>query len=505
MKRASYFTSILILLAIFVVVAAISEKFFFRLDLTEGGQYSLSTATKDILKNLESPVTVSAYFTEDLAPDLAKVKNNFQDLLTEYNSLSGGKVVFEFLNPNENPEIENEALQSGIQPVLLNIREKDEVKQQRVFLGAVINMNNEKEVVPFIDPNGSIEYTLSTAIKKLSITNKPKIGFVQGQGEPPINAYPQVLEELAVLYDVRPVFLADTVRDMYTYKALVLAASKDTFNLGQLNVLDNYLSSGGKLFVAINHVEGNLQTAQGMVNQTGLAAWLKEKGIVVEDSFVVDANCGTVGVSQQTNFGTMTSQVRFPYMPAISNFADHPAVKGLEQVVLPFVSPIRYMGDTAKTLTPLAYSSDQSGKLAAPLFFDINKKWTKLDFNAGKQVIAGILSGNINGNKQAKIAIVSNGDFAFNGTGQRPRMQAEDNINLMVNIIDWLSDDTGLIELRSKTITSRPIKQMSDGERATLKWLNFLLPLILVLIYGLVRMQFRRNQRIKRMQQGYVK
>jgi ABC-type uncharacterized transport system involved in gliding motility auxiliary subunit len=105
----------------------------------------------------------------------------------------------------------------------------------------------------------------------------------------------------------------------------------------------------------------------------------------------------------------------------------------------------------------------------------------------------------------SKIALVTNGDFAYNGTGQRPRMQQEDNISFMVNIIDWLSDDTGLIELRTKTITSRPIDVMSDSKKMMLKWLNFLLPLLLVIIYGLIRMQINRNKRIKRMQEAYVK
>jgi ABC-type uncharacterized transport system involved in gliding motility auxiliary subunit len=136
--------------------------------------------------------------------------------------------------------------------------------------------------------------------------------------------------------------------------------------------------------------------------------------------------------------------------------------------------------------------------------FDINKKWTQSDFTAGSQVIAGVLEGADN-NGLSKIALVTNGNFAYNGTGQRPRMQQEDNISFMVNIIDWLSDDTGLIELRTKTITSRPIDVMSDSKKMMLKWLNFLLPLILVIIYGLIRMQINRNKRIKRMQEAYVK
>ncbi|MCB2208992.1 MAG: Gldg family protein [Bacteroidetes bacterium] len=504
MKKSSYYSTILLLLAIFIVVAAISERYFFRADLTEGGQYSLSKATKNILKNLDQPVTVSAYFTKDLAPDLAKVKRNFQDMLMEYSSLSGGKVVYKFENPNENEETENEALSAGIRPVLFNAREKDEITQQKVFMGAVIRLGNEKEVLPFIDPNSSIEYSLSTSIKKLSVTDKPKIGFVQGQGEPSKNEYQQVMSELEVLYNVEDVYLTDTMDYIRNYQALVIAAPKDTFNVPQLQILDHYLGKGGRLFIALNHVQGDLQTLRGSVQKNGLSDWLAAKGLQIDDSFVTDANCGTVGVSQRTNFGTMTSQVKFPFIPIITQFEDHAATKGLEQLVMAFCSPMNYVGDTTAIFTPLAMTSENSGVQNTPVMFDINKKWTQSDFTAGSQVVAGVLEG-ANNNGLSKIALVTNGDFAYNGTGQRPRMQQEDNISFMVNIIDWLSDDTGLIELRTKTITSRPIDVMTDGTKLILKWLNFLLPLILVIIYGLIRMQINRNKRIKRMQEGYVK
>jgi ABC-type uncharacterized transport system involved in gliding motility auxiliary subunit len=240
------------------------------------------------------------------------------------------------------------------------------------------------------------------------------------------------------------------------------------------------------------------------VQKNGLSDWLAAKGLQIDDSFVTDANCGTVGVSQRTNFGTMTSQVKFPFIPIITQFRDHAATKGLEQLVMAFCSPVNYVGDTTAKFTPLALTSENSGIQNVPVMFDINKKWTQSDFTAGNQVVAGVLEG-ANNNDLSKIALVTNGDFAYNGSGQRPRMQQEDNISFMANVIDWLSDDTGLIELRTKTITSRPIDTMSDGKKLTLKWLNFLLPLILVIIYGLIRMQINRIKRIKRMQEAYVK
>jgi len=74
----------------------------------------------------------------------------------------------------------------------------------------------------------------------------------------------------------------------------------------------------------------------------------------------------------------------------------------------------------------------------------------------------------------------------------------------MVNSIDWLSDDTGLIDLRTKGITSRPLDQLEDGQKMLLKWVNFLLPILLIIIYGIVRMQRTRNRRVKRMEEGYI-
>ena len=97
--------------------------------------------------------------------------------------------------------------------------------------------------------------------------------------------------------------------------------------------------------------------------------------------------------------------------------------------------------------------------------------------------------------------VIADGDFPVN-TGGQQQIQP-DNISLMVNSIDWLSDDTGLISLRTKGVSSRPIKQMEDSTRGVLKWLNFLLPIILVLIYGFIRYQYRRNQRVARMEANY--
>ena len=100
------------------------------------------------------------------------------------------------------------------------------------------------------------------------------------------------------------------------------------------------------------------------------------------------------------------------------------------------------------------------------------------------------------------MVLVSDGDFAVGSPGGGNQLP-KDNVSLLVNAIDWLSDDTGLIDLRTKGATSRPIKELQDGTKALLKWMNFLAPILLIIIYGVIRIQINRNKRIKRMEVSY--
>ena len=124
------------------------------------------------------------------------------------------------------------------------------------------------------------------------------------------------------------------------------------------------------------------------------------------------------------------------------------------------------------------------------------------DFPMSGIVVAAIVEGAFNSNTRSRMVVVSDGDFAVGG-GQRGMQLPPDNVSLMVNSIDWLADDTGLIELRTKGVTSRPIKEMEDGKKTIIKWLNFLLPIILIIVYGLIRIQVNRNKRVKRMEVSY--
>ncbi len=484
---------------IIVLVNILANRFYLRLDFTEDKRYTLSNTTKDLLENLEDPVTVTAFFSEGLPPNIDVVRRRFKELLTEYAARSGGKVVYEFINPNKDEESEQQAAQNGISPVMINVREKDQAVQKKAFLGAVIRYGEEDEVIPFVQPGSAMEYTLSSSIKKLTVDEKNLIGIVQGHGEPSVSSLQQAVEAINVLNEAEAVHLTDSTY-LPKYKALIIMAPTDSIPAEHLLMLDDYLAGGGNIIAGVNRVDGDLNQGMGLEVTTGLETWLAGKGIEVENSFIIDANCGAVSVVQQQGMFSFTSQVEFPYLPVFNTFNEHPVTEGLETVVMQFASPVSFTGDTTLNFTPLLFSSETSGTRSLPLWFDIEHKWGSADFPLENIVAAAVLEGKISGTNDAKLVVFGDGDFPVN---QGQQQISPDNVNLLVNAVDWLSDDTGLIELRTRGVTSRMLKQIEDCKKNFLKWLNLTLPVLLIIIYGLYRIQKNRVIREKRRSEGY--
>lgn len=493
--------SLAFVIGIIVLINFISDKFFVRLDFTEDQRYSLSDATLNILENLNNPVTVTAYFSEDLPPDIAKVRRDFRDLLVEYSNRSGGDVVYEFLNPNEDEQKEMEAQQNGISPIMINVREKDQMKQQRAYLGAVVQMGENKEVIPFIKPGAAMEYELSTSIKKISIDTKPKLALIQGHGEPALNELAQASQQLSIMYDVEPYTITDTTTIPSSYKALLIVAPKDTIPESHISQINDFINNGGRILLALNRVEGDLQNARGKEVYTGLEDWLSEKGIQIENNFLIDINCSNIMVRQQQAGFTFNTPIQFPYLPIITNFTEHPITEGLEQVLLPFASPLSINPqDTSAVITPLAFSSERSGTQPSTTFFNISKEWRQSDFSLSSQPVAATYE-----KANERMVVFGDGDFIVNGSGQNQQRLNEDNVNLFVNAVDWLADDTGLIQLRTKGVTGRPIDPtLEDGTKTLLKYINFLLPIIAIIIYGVFRFQVKNKIKNKLMNADYA-
>lgn len=490
-------TSLLLVTAIIIIVNLLSSNYSLRWDVTKDKQYTLSEATKNIIGNLEDPVTVKAYFTEDLPQQLMKGRQDLQDMLIEFGARSGNMVNYEFINP-DSPELEQEAIQNGISPILINVREKDEAVQKKAIMGAIISSGDKQEIIPLIQPGAALEYMLTTSIKKTSPIDKPTIGYITGHREPNLgDQLAMVNESLSVLYTMESVDLGFHEEINPNIKTMLWVNPQDSIPPTQFDKLDRYLEKGGNLCLAFNTVEGNFQTVQGIEVKNGIKEWLQTKGFTIQSDFVVDARCGNISVQQKQGYMTFNTAVNFHYFPMINSFEEHPITKGIDQVIFQFASALNYAGNA--TFTPIVKTSELSNVMPAPVFFNIEKKWSKQDFPMQHQTLGGVLEqADANG---SKLVIFTDGDFP---TGNQGQGQNADNVSLLVNSVDWLSDDTGLIDLRTKGVASRPIRDLEDGEKTRMKWMNFTLPILFVIGYGLFRTQRNRLRRRNRQLERYV-
>ena len=236
-KRKNIIYSSLVVAGLLIILNFIASVFFLRADFTEDKRYTLDRSTKRILREVEKPIIMTLYVSENLPPDVNRTVQDLKSLLTEYNHYSKRKISFEYVNPNANEELEKEAIEAGINPVPLEVREKDQIKVQRVFLGMSIQVGDQSEIIPLIKPGIVMEYTLSTLIKRLTIKNKPKVGYIIGHGEPELAKMEQAIKELSILYDIEPVSLLSQ-SNLTDYKSLLLIGPMATISTSQFRRLD---------------------------------------------------------------------------------------------------------------------------------------------------------------------------------------------------------------------------------------------------------------------------
>jgi gliding-associated putative ABC transporter substrate-binding component GldG len=488
-----------------------ADQFLWRADLTENNRYTLASASRDIAQAPEDPVTVTAYFTANLPARFGRTKEQFQALLQEFRAAADGNVEFTFVNPNESDETAQEARRAGIQPVTIDVRQRNKMTQKRAYLGAVFQYRDQREVLPFIEPGSALEYSIASTIQKLTQTQKAVLGVLQGHGEPSIEAMSQLRDALSGRYDLQTVSGIDTTGVPPTVDVLLVTRPSKPLSTQTALALDQYVMRGGRVLFALNNAQTNIRIGRAMPLETGLEPLLSSYGLPIQPNLVRDRNASAVRVQQQRSGFNVVNQVRYPYIPQIVNFSDHPVSKGLDQTIFRFVSSLDTTKvDTSAQLTVLARSSQQSASASLPAKISPDQDWTASDFAGASLPVAGLLEGTFTSafagtdtldverakSPDTKMIVFGDGDFIVNGTGRRQQRLPEGNVNFVANSVDYLADDTGLISLRTQRVTSRPLMQLSATTETILKYTNVLLPILLVIGYGLVR--YRRNQAQRR-------
>ena len=500
LKKSIVVPGIIVLTGL-ILLNLISRNWFVRLDLTDNKMYSLSHSSRNVINNIDDLLTMKVYFSDDLPGEYGNNRRYLQDILEEYAAYSNGKIRFEFYRPDADDELEQEAQKSGIQPVQLQVIEDDKLEVKRVFMGMAILFEDRREVIPLIQTTTGLEYEITTRIKKLVETNKKTVAIARVKETDVTTRNIEML--INERYQVRYIELADPVPD--NIDVVVMYGLEDSLGISESDNLKSFISRGGNLFITQSKIKTDIQTQRANVIQSDIFDFLKGYGLSLADNLVLDRICGKVSVQQNIGFFRMAVPMDYPFLPIVRNFnQEEVLVSGLEQ--MQFIFPSEIILDSIPEnsnyrVTPLMYTSDRSSTMKG--FFNLNpdpkanpalrRLGEKGKLLAARSEIVNQESGIV-----SQIILVADSRFLLDsGGGASP-----ENHIFILNAIDYLVGDRGLISLRSREITSRPLEELADNTKSRWKWINIILPTTLIIAFGAIRFK-RRSNRSKFLEELY--
>lgn len=484
-----------VVLGALILLNIIGSELYLRFDFTEDQRYSLSTSTEELLEEIDDPVTIRVFFSGGVPPDLKPVKDQLRSLLVEYNEKSDGQVAFEFLDPSVEEDYEMEAVQGGVSPKYLRVREKDEARERRIFMGAILQTGQRSVTIPFIEQNTSIEYQISRHLDQLLDEAQPSIGIIGNGDAAGKDELSEIVGSLENFYEIEEVNLSNYAA-LEQHNALVFVDPKASISSTALGNLELYLSQeDGGLFLA--HSTADPDWSRFMIDKSPaeINQWLSEHGINITNHVIIDSHSGSMEVPMEATQDYQAT-VQFPYFPVVTNFNDHPVNQGVSQIFMPWTSLVTINRELLEDdqWEILSWSSDRAGLRGLPFEVDLEYEWSQRDFNNEDLPAAVYVDAPLFGEATSELIVAGSGYFPLS---QHGAAQSESNVIFSVNSIDWLAGARDIVELRGQQIRDRPIDDPGGVARESLKYGNAILPLLLVFVIGALRYgyQFRKRRK----------
>lgn len=472
-------------------------------DWTEGQIYTLSDSTQSLLDQLEEPILIRAYITSGLPQPYGRLKTFIEDMLRAYHEAGKGNIGFEVVDPSGDPNLSMALNAMKIPKVQVQVVEDDQAQVRQGYLAVVIEYLDSKEIIPVVQSEEGFEYLLTRKIKKLTGKGRSKIGVLSGLGA-------------TGLYDLRR--LQELVGDDYELvevegekgaipsglSAMIIAGLEKKPSEGFRYRLDQFRMHGGGLLLLAGNAKPmlssgfNVQPINANVNE-----WIKrDLGIAVDSGLVIDQQATRVAVNQQQGGFMFRSAVEYPFLPNVTALhPEHPVTAGLESVSIPFASPLIWTGKDDGYVELMRSSPRASVQSGPP--FDVNPLMNKAERFKGMSMRSSILALAVDGAaksafKQPPEAIADVSGYIDHTDSSRmivvgaPALLDDEfmdggNLVAVLNMLDWLSGDAGLIDLRSRGVTERPLESLSSAGRTFFKGLwMFGLPMLIGL-FGLWR------------------
>jgi len=556
--RNQHIIELLVSVAIIFLLNYIGSFFYDRFDLTKEKRYTLSSISKEVLNNLDDVVYVKVYLDGELPAGFMKFRTAIREMLDEFRWHSPGKILYEFIDPSEDPDpnvrrnMAADLYDLGLQPTNVQVKQKDgSTTRKIIFPGAVISyagidiginlLKNNPGLSAEVNLNNSIqalEYEFISMIKNLDTDIIQKVAFIEGHGELDELQTGDITQELAKFYQVDRGIIGGRCGSLDDYIAVIIAKPHQRFNENDKFVIDQYIMNGGKLLWMIDAVQVSLDSLLGgstfaFYRPLNIEDQLFRYGVRLNPNLVKEIQCHFIPVNQGLAGGQPDWQFApWYYFPVIAPAENHPVTKSLNMIKLEFASVIDTVGedpDISKTV--LLATSPYTKVVQVPVRISLAETGTRpeeLEYNHSFQPVAILLegrfesvfrnrqipsgvtgspSGIITESAETKMIVVSDGDLIRNDVLSTPdgpmitplgydryTSQTFGNKNFILNVINYLTDEKGLIKLRGREFQLRLLdrKKIRDEE---LKWklINVIAPFFIVVMMGAIVNIYRKK------------
>jgi gliding-associated putative ABC transporter substrate-binding component GldG len=528
----------LLLLISLLIINICTQSIYKRIDVTEDHRFTLSETSKNIISKVNEPLFITVYLEGDFPSEFKRLQLETRQHLEELTA-ENALIKFKF----EIPDQQQDALiKRGMMPSKLTVEEAGKFSEAIIFPWAEISYGKKLSIVSLL-PTAivssqdeqlqkaieNLEFSFSNAINSITQTAQKKVAVISGNGELEDIYLYSFLSEVAKKYRLGKITLdsvstnpQETLKKMSAFDLAIIAKPTQKFTAKEKFTLDQFITNGGKTLWMIDNVQADLDSlfTNGKMlaypRDLNLTNLLFTYGVrinttLIKDLYAAEIPLATGIIGNQPQF----QNLEWLYHPLVRGNPNHAITKNISPVRLQFANSIDTLKNNIKK-TPLLVSSLLTRKIGTPNFIElasISDRVLESDYQSGKQLFAVLLEGDFNSayknrikpfqtkryKEQAtnnKMILVADGDIVKNQILKEQPVdlnkdkwthQQFGNKDFLLNAVDYLLDDSGIIQLRNKTLQIKLLdKQKAFKERLFWQFLNVVLPLMILLVFGIV-------------------
>ncbi len=546
--------NILILIVALIAINFISSKVYKRFDLTADKRYTLSESATQIIKNVESPIVVDVFLEgEGFPSEFRRLQNETKQLLEEF-AASNNNIVFNFINPLEDESTRERNIQQltqrGLKPMQLSVQESGKSSQAVIFPWALASYNERTVIIPLVKNKigasqqelvsnsvQHLEYAFADGFSKLTEPKRRKIAILKGNKQLEDKYIANFVKKLGEYYYIAPFTLdsvasnpQSTLKDIKGFDLIISAKPTEAFTEEEKLVLDQYTMNGGKslwLVDAVAMEKDSLYNATGtnyaVARDLNITDFFFKYGVRINPYMVSSLYSAPITLAMGEGSQSQFQHLKWPYSPLAGSSSKHPIVNNLNLVKFDFANQIDTLKNNLdKTIlletAPLTKLEGTPREVSLEM---VTQEQNPESFNKGNQTLAVLLEGEFNSvysnrikpfklseekNKSVatKMIVIADGDVIKNDVIRNAPQelgfdkwtgQTYGNKEFLLNSVNYLLDDNGLINIRSKEIAVAFLNQQKIASEKT-KWqlVNILLPLILLGVFGFAFNYLRKKK-----------